>query len=114
MRSKVRERQHLYVGADLLATTKQFSWVIRDCPFCGCEHWHGGGPIGEDPRHYLFHRVSHCIGVTPEVQGAAQVLNFYDGGYILVDRDPEATKKTIEDVAKARAAGAEGAVRGQR
>ena len=34
--------------------------VIKKCPFCGCKHTHGGGPIGDDIHLWGGSRVSHC------------------------------------------------------
>src|SRR5688500_542431 len=36
------------------------SWVIPECPLCGCSHSHGAGLLSENPRTYLTGRVPHC------------------------------------------------------
>lgn len=45
-----------------------YSWRVT-CPYCGKIHHHGGGPLDQDPRALLGHRLAHC--------GAAD-------GYVLV------------------------------
>ncbi len=37
-------------------------WVVLACPFCGDEHWHGGGPHDGNPMSFLGGRLSHCVG----------------------------------------------------
>ena len=34
--------------------------IVPNCPFCGKEHHHGGGPGNGDPHRYLTTRMSHC------------------------------------------------------
>ena len=51
-----------WVSAELKPSKdgRQWLWWIRQCPFCGRRHHHGGGRITEDPRRYLSDRVPHC------------------------------------------------------
>jgi hypothetical protein len=60
-----------------------FLWRVEHCPLCGGEHTHGGGPLDDDPRKELFHRVKHCI---KPVRGE---------GYILTDAYPSRTAELV-------------------
>lgn len=40
-------------------------WTVPECPFCGAQHEHGGGPLDGDPRQFLGHRVAHCTDRQP-------------------------------------------------
>jgi len=51
----------------LRKVSKTYIWVIPECPFCGEEHEHGGGRLGDDPKKFLGLRVSHCA--SPSVGG---------------------------------------------
>lgn len=35
-------------------------WVVAKCPYCGGEHRHGAGKVGNDPHSYLGYRLAHC------------------------------------------------------
>jgi hypothetical protein len=28
-------------------------WVVPQCPYCGDEHWHSGGPLSDDPYRFV-------------------------------------------------------------
>lgn len=28
-------------------------WVVPQCPYCGDEHWHSGGPLTADPYRFV-------------------------------------------------------------
>lgn len=80
------------VRARLVAGPKNWLWYF-DCPWCPHRknqpphtHHHGAGDLSEDPRDGLGHRVTHC--------------NFFEGGYELVDADPEETERVIAVVRK--------------
>jgi hypothetical protein len=103
MKWKTKEKTYMYVGADLFVRNRTFSWGIG-CPFCGRLHLHPAGTIRENPRRFLSHRLSPCIHARPELQAAAQALNFYDSAYILVDRIPDATSRFIAEERKRAAA----------
>lgn len=60
-------------------------WVVRRCENCGHGHVHGGGPITEDPRGALGHRVAHC-------------REHPRGGYMLMDADPGRTERILAEV----------------
>jgi hypothetical protein len=38
-----------------------YLWIIPQCPICGEEHEHGGGPLGGNPDDFLGSRVPHCL-----------------------------------------------------
>jgi hypothetical protein len=46
--------------ARLVEERDEFRWVVDECPYCGRRHSHGGGPLGGDPRSFLFARTPHC------------------------------------------------------
>ena len=60
-------------------------WTVKQCPFCGQEHTHGGGKYEGDPRDLLSGRSPHC---DPTVKGRPSQ-------YTLVDADPARTEKMI-------------------
>jgi hypothetical protein len=46
----------------LLVTSSTYMyWVVRSCPYCGEEHHHGAGKVGDPPRLWLGGRESHCL-----------------------------------------------------
>lgn len=49
-----------------------WQWVVKACPFCGKQHWHGGGPASGDPRERLGPRVAHCGQGDYELRDEAQ------------------------------------------
>jgi len=51
----------------LVRTGKIFQWKLETekCPFCGDNHEHGGGRVGEDPLTYMGHRGAHCARNIP-------------------------------------------------
>jgi hypothetical protein len=44
-------------------------WIVQQCPLCGREHTHGGGPSSGDPRNLLGHRSQHCVNPPPGAHG---------------------------------------------
>jgi hypothetical protein len=48
------------VDARLEKSGRTWIWVIDSCPYCGRQHRHGGGLIGDDPHRLLGHRAAHC------------------------------------------------------
>jgi hypothetical protein len=40
-----------------------YLWIVPVCPFCGCQHTHGGGGPEDDPRRLLTGRAAHCGGL---------------------------------------------------
>jgi hypothetical protein len=58
-------------------------WVVDACPLPGCavkRHFHGGGDLEDDPRHFLGHRA-HLGSLL---------------GYVLVDIDPARTASIVD------------------
>jgi hypothetical protein len=71
--------------AVLMVYYGQYTWLVPECPFCGCRHTHGGGVVGEDdPREFMSWRYPHCNYPPPEA-----------GNYLLVEIDPKRTDQTI-------------------
>ncbi len=64
--------------AELKEGQDGWMWVVPRCDKCGGRHVHGGGFFHENPLHMLGHRTAYCCR-----------------GYILVERDPAHTLKTI-------------------
>ena len=45
----------------LISNGSIYQWLILECPYCGQQHWHGGGKVvKDDPRQHLGYRVPHC------------------------------------------------------
>jgi hypothetical protein len=70
----------------LRRTGKIFQWMLETekCPFCGENHEHGGGRVGEDPLTYMGHRGAHCARNKPaegyylEYAGVLPPCNLYN------------------------------------
>lgn len=77
-----------------------FTWVVEDCPLCGCEHRHFGGLVElpypgldfDDPRKGLTdrHRAAPCLINLDHLPSP-----FGGIGYYLTDAWPLESEKTI-------------------
>lgn len=78
-----------YAQAELSISDGYFRWTIRNCPFCGGRHKHGGGKVGEDdPREYLGWKIQHCMW-RPE-----------PGSYCLIEGNADRTNAILQKALK--------------
>jgi hypothetical protein len=96
---------YLAVKAELVRDASHYRWLVMECPWCGRQHVHGGGPITGDPRTRLCYQRSWCAAKYEETLSAAKKLKCHRDGYILVEEDPSESEKLIAEVAKTRAVG---------